>query len=89
MVVSIPKHLLEKISLLYSEYKTDNFTFQDAVKTLGQNERYTGLILSKLGNAGWIGKKRDSKDKRKKIYQIRDIHEIIEKIGQKLHEKQK
>jgi len=86
MVESIPKHLLEKISLLYSVYKTDSFTFQDAVKTLGQNERYTGLILSSLGKAGWIEKRRDARDKRKKIYQIKNINEIIDKIGQRLHE---
>ena len=84
MVESIPKHLLEKISLLYNEYKMETFGFQDAVKTLGHNERYTGLILSKLFHAGWITKKRDKQDKRKKYYQLKNIHEMMEKIGQKI-----
>ena len=84
MVESIPKHLFEKISLLYNDYKTDTFSFQDAVKTLGRNERYTGLILSKLVHAGWITKKRDEQDKRKKYYQLKNIQEMMEKIGQKI-----
>ncbi len=74
MVESIPKYLLEKISLLYSEFKADSITFQDAVKTLAQNERYTGQILSSLGNFGWIEKRRDTKDKRKKFYQIKNLN---------------
>jgi DNA-binding MarR family transcriptional regulator len=84
MVESIPKHLFEKSSILYNDFKTETFGFQDAVKTLGQNERYTGLILSKLVKAGWITKKRDKQDKRIKYYQLKDIHEIMEKIGQKI-----
>ncbi len=84
MVESIPKYLFEKISLLYNDYKTEMFGFQDAVKTLGHNERYTGLILSKLVKAGWITKKRDTQDKRIKYYQLKNVHEMMEKIGQKI-----
>ena len=84
MVESIPKHLFEKISLLYNDYKTETFGFQEAVKTLGRNERYTGLILSKLVHAGWITKTRDKQDKRKKYYQLKNIQEMMEKIGQKI-----
>ena len=87
MVESIPKHMLEKISLLYSEFESRKFGFQDAVKILDQNERYTGLILSQLGHAGWISKRRDPKDKRRKIYQIENVQEIIQKIGMNLRDK--
>ncbi len=84
MVESIPKHLLEKISLLYTEFKTNQFRFQEAVKILGQSNRYTGGILSSLEKAGWISKARDKEDGRKRIYQIKNIEEIIDLIGQNL-----
>lgn len=84
MVESIPKHLLEKLSLLFAEFKSEEFSFQQAATALGQNERYTGQILSKLGHAGWIAKRRDKKDKRRKYYQINNFHDLLEKIGQKI-----
>lgn len=89
MVASIPKHLLEKISLLYSKYKTEPFTFTNAVDTLQQNERYTGQILSALVKAGWLDKKRERDDKRKKIYRINNISQIIEQIGHNMNLKRK
>lgn len=86
MVESVPKYLLEKISLLYSNYNTGDFSFQDAITTFGHDERYTGLILSKLVKAGWIEKRRDAKNTRKKIYHIKNISEIVEEIGKRLQE---
>lgn len=86
MVESVPKYLLEKISLLYSSYNTGDFSFQDAIATFGHDERYTGLILSKLVKAGWIEKRRDTKNTRKKIYHIKNISEIVEEIGKRLQE---
>jgi len=81
MVESIPKNLQNKISILFIKYKTEKFTFQEAVETLGQNDRYTGQILSSLVKAGWIDKKRSSEDERKRLYQINDFNEIFEKLG--------
>ena len=84
MVDGIPRHLLEKLSLLFMEFKTGEFSFKQAIDVLGQNERYTGQILSKLGHAGWIVKRRDKKDKRRKYYQVQNFNEIFERIGEKL-----
>lgn len=86
MAESIPKNLQNKISLLYNRYKNEKFSFQDAIETLGQNDRYTGQIISSLERAGWINKKRHIVDKRKKIYQIKDFNEIFDGIGQTLKE---
>ncbi|MDD1723775.1 MAG: hypothetical protein LUQ07_01450, partial [Methanospirillum sp.] len=64
------------------------FTFDDAVRTLKKNERYTGQILSKLIEAGWMEKQRDSSDKRKKIYNIVNFEKVIKELGDAAIEKQ-
>ena len=84
MVKSIPKHLLEKISLIYSKKGLSEFKFQDAVVILGHDDRYTGQIISDLVSAGWIIKKREESDKRVKIYRIKDPREIMEELGNNL-----
>lgn len=84
MVESIPKNLQNKISILFIKYKTEKFTFQEAIETLGQNDRYTGQILSSLEKAGWINKKRHSEDRRKRIYQIKDFNEIFDEMGRNI-----
>jgi DNA-binding MarR family transcriptional regulator len=84
MVESIPKHLIEKVSILYAKKGTSEFGFQDVVDLLGYNDRYTGQIISKLVAAGWITKKRDVSDKRIKIYRLRDPGEILEELGMSL-----
>lgn len=84
MVESIPKHLLEKVSIIYSKKGLSEFNFQDAVAILGYDVRYTGQIISYLVSAGWIIKKRDASDKRVKIYKIKDPREIMEELGNRL-----
>ncbi len=84
MVESIPKNLQNKISILFIKYKTEKFTFQEAIGTLGQNDRYTGQILSSLEKAGWINKMRHSEDRRKRIYQIKDFNEIFDEMGRNI-----
>lgn len=84
MVESIPKHLLEKISIIYSKKGISEFKFQDVVMILGYDVRYTGQIISYLVSTGWIIKKREEKDKRVKIYRIKDPREIMKELGDNL-----
>jgi len=73
MAKYIPRFLLKKLSIIYGEFSFNEFHFQDAVRLLGLNEGYTGQVLSKLVDAGWIAKKRDPSDSRKKNYRIIDV----------------
>lgn len=84
MVKSIPKHLIEKFSILYAKKRSSEFCFQDVVNLLGYNDRYTGQIISKLVKAGWIIKKRDLSDKRVKIYRLKDPNQAMEELGMSL-----
>ncbi|WP_440955299.1 hypothetical protein ACSAZK_17515 [Methanosarcina sp. Mfa9] len=84
MADSIPKHLLEKISIIYAKKGCSEFRFQEVVDILGYNNRYTGQIMSELVSSGWIIKKRDESDKRIKIYKIKDPSTIFEELGNDL-----
>ncbi|MFA5267958.1 MAG: hypothetical protein WC379_08295 [Methanoregula sp.] len=81
MVDPLAKYLFQSYCTLYSSFGYDNFDFQKAVKALDHNERYTGQIISKLVNDGWITKGQEVSDARKKIYRLNKIEGIIEKIG--------
>lgn len=77
MADPIPKYLQKNVALLYEQFKTGGFSFQEAVKTLDKEVRYTGQILSHLGKAGWISKRNDKLDQRKKIYRVNKFDDII------------
>ena len=77
MADPIPKYLQKNVALLYEQFKTGDFTFQDAVTILKKDVRYTGQILSHLGKAGWISIRNDKLDQRKKIYRINKFDDII------------
>lgn len=83
MAAYIPRFLLKYLSLLYREFSLNEFCFQDAVRVLGIDERYAGQVLSRLVEAGWIAKKRDPSDLRKKSYRIVNVSfdEIMKDIG--------
>jgi hypothetical protein len=85
MVESIPKHLLKKVSIIYSKKGLSEFKFQDVVVLLGYDARYTGQIISDLVSAGWIIKKREEADKRVKTYRIKDPREIMKELGDNLN----
>jgi DNA-binding MarR family transcriptional regulator len=86
MVESIPKYLLERVALLYAQKGTTEFRFDDAIEILGDSRSYLGQILPKLVKAGWIEKKVDPVDRRKKIYRIIAPDETIKKLGTRLQE---
>ncbi|MCX9074319.1 MAG: hypothetical protein OIN88_06620 [Candidatus Methanoperedens sp.] len=85
MVEAISKWLLEYFSMLYAKKRTETFDFQEAVEILKKDERFIGQILSELNQAGWITKKREETDRRKKIYQLNTPDEILSELGKKLY----
>lgn len=86
MVDSIPKYLLERVALLYAKKGTTEFSFDDAMAILGDSRSYMGQILPKLVKAGWIEKKVNPIDRRRKIYRLVAPDETLKKLGNKLQE---
>lgn len=83
MAAYIPRFLLKYLSLLYREFSFNEFHFQDAIRVLGLDVGYAGQVLSRLVEAGWIAKKRNAADLRKKSYRIIDVtfNDIMKDIG--------
>jgi len=84
MVSSLPKNLLEKFARLYAEKGTSEFRFQEAEEILGETGKYVGQILPNLVKAGWLEKKVDPEDHRRKIYRIIDPNRVLQRLGQEL-----
>jgi len=70
--------------MLYAKKRNETFNFQEAVEILGKDERFTGQILSELTQAGWITKKREENDRRKKIYNLNSPDVVLNELGQKI-----
>jgi DNA-binding MarR family transcriptional regulator len=83
MVSFIQKFLLMDLSKLFAEFGHEEFTFQNALDLLGHDYRYTSIILSKLQKSGYISKRRDTSDGRKRIYKINKVNfeDIMKEIG--------
>lgn len=84
MVSSLPRNLLEKLARLYAEKGTSEFRFQEAEEVLGETEKYVGQILPNLVKAGWLEKKVDPEDNRRKIYRVVDPSKTLQRLGQSL-----
>ena len=87
MVNPLPKYLFESYCVLFSSFGLDDFDFQKAVNVLKHNDQYTGQIISKLEKEGWLKKRREVEDARKKVYHLNDIEKIIDTIGKKARER--
>ena len=88
MAEFIQKYLLEALSKIFSKYQYEDFTFQNAIKLLEHDKNYTGAILGKLGGAGYLAKRPDPSDGRKKIYKINKVkfEDIMKDMGKKLRD---
>lgn len=85
MTQPIPKHLLEKFSLLYFVKKGEKFTHNDAQMILNISKSYAGRVLPDLVKSGWIISHRLTPDRRKKVYEFKDPQIIIEDLGRELN----
>jgi DNA-binding MarR family transcriptional regulator len=83
MVTFLPKFLLADLGKLFSKFSYNEFDFQNALELLSHDYRYTSIILSKLEKSGYISKRQDPSDGRKRFYKINKINfeDIMKDIG--------
>ena len=74
MASFIPKFLLRDLGKLFSKFCYEEFDFQNALELLSHDLRYTSIILSKLEKTGYISKRQDPSDGRKRFYKINKIN---------------
>lgn len=81
MVKPLPKWLQIRYADLWSKFGEESFGFERAKKSL-EEEEYLSNVLSELKKAGWISVGLNSKDSRKRVYELKKPKEIIEKIAE-------
>ena len=85
MAEPVPRWLMDRYSLLYQKYKDKSFTFQDAMKTIKENDKvYMSMVLSELRKSGWLEIKIDPEDARKRIYNLNTPEEVVQNINPEL-----
>lgn len=89
MVESIPKNLQEKLAIIFVAKGTEEFCFDDVGELLGYTRSYMGQFLSKLVKAGWIEKRVDPSDGRRKIYRIINPDDTLKRLGERIKNKKK
>ncbi len=82
MAETIPNWLMQRYAILFRKYKNKEFTFQEAMKTIKENDKiYMSMVLSELRKAGWLEIKINPDDARKRIYKLILPELVIEKIA--------
>ena len=69
MAQTIPNWLMKGYTLLYRKFYQDEFSFQDAMKTLHENDKIlVSMILSELRKSGWLEIRINPEDARKRFH---------------------
>lgn len=81
MTKPLPAWEMKNYSLLWKKFKDKEFTNKEAQNCLKLEDSHTvSVLFYNLNKKGWIIIKRDTKDQRKKIYQLKKPEEVIEGI---------
>lgn len=81
MTEPLPKWEMKKYAHLWRVFRKKEFTNEQALKILKEKDPHIlSVFFYDLKKLGWINVKRNAKDKRKKIYQLKEPNKAIEEI---------
>lgn len=72
MTEPLPKWIQLRYAILWNKFRTKEFTFEQAEKTLNNNNKGINVFLSDLRKAGWIETNLSEKDSRVRIYRLKN-----------------
>jgi len=81
MAKPLPKWLMRRYSLLWVKFKSKEFSHEQATKALSDDERIVSVILSVLKKAGWLERRLDPEDARKRLYKLKSPEEVVKEIA--------
>jgi hypothetical protein len=81
MVTPLPKWLMKRYSLLWSEKQGKSFDYDAARKIMRTSVSLTSVILSELRKAEWLQVEIDPEDTRKRIYVLTNPTKVVESIA--------
>ena len=81
----LPKWVMKRYLLLWSEFKDREFAFDDAERILSKmakpdSKKVVGLFLSELRKAGWVKVELNQADTRKRVYRLKPYELIFKTI---------
>ena len=81
----LPKWIMKRYLLLWSELKDREFSFDDAERILSKmakpdSKKVVGLFLSELRKAGWVKVELNQADTRKRVYRLKPYELIFKTI---------
>ena len=77
----LPKWTMYRYAKLFSRFKSEEFTYDDILKTLHEDHNMVSVTLSHLKKNGWVNIKLDPDDSRKRLYQLLNPEKAVTVIG--------
>ena len=78
-----PSWLVKRYMKLWNEFKDREFSFDDAKKTLKEDNKFLSVVLSEMKKEGWLSLELDPEDARKRVYKLRSLEEVMSKTANK------
>jgi len=79
IISPLPKWIMKHYSKLWSKFKDNQFTHQQAEELLKITN--TSIVLSRLKKYGWLELTLDPNDSRKRLYKLKDPVKAIKDMG--------
>lgn len=76
----IPAWIIRRYKKLWNKFGSEKFTFEEAKNALEESdEKFISVVLSELDKLGWIEIELDTEDRRKRVYALKPLEEVIKK----------
>jgi len=81
MTEPLPKWEMIKYAYLWKAFKNKEFTNEKANKILKEKDTHLlSVLFYDLKKLGWIEINRDTKDKRKKVYKLKEPNQAVKEM---------
>ena len=78
-----PAWLVKRYMKLWDKFKDKDFSFEDAKKTLKEDNNFLSVVLSEMKKEGWLTLELDPEDARKRLYRLIPLEEVMKKTAEK------
>ena len=78
-----PSWLVKRYMKLWDKFKDKDFSFEDAQKTLKEDNKFLSVVLSEMKKEGWLTLELDPEDARKRLYKLLSLEEVMKKTAEK------
>ena len=78
-----PAWLVKRYMKLWDKFKDKDFSFEDAKKTLKEDNNFLSVVLSEMKREGWLTLELDPEDARKRLYKLLSLEEVMKKTAEK------